>query len=202
MKPFITSFATGASIIGLAFIKEFPVWVRIILAVVGIVGAIILLVDDLKNNKVNELVCQSNAEIKSAMKALIKVQGKVCIMSRDLSWVDSEVEACIVAKSKSMLIFAQSPTEITKRLCERGVNIMYYGHLKFEPKSRFTVIRYGRYDSQVAIANTKSSIRKPFKFQHKIYETEDNNCLQDISIKTLAEDMIELCKVVCKEEDK
>jgi hypothetical protein len=198
MKPFIVSFATVASIIGLALTTSIPGWARAVIAVVGIICFIVLLADDVASKKVNERVCCSDAEIKSAMKDIIRTQGKVCIMSRDLSWVDTEVEQCILTKKGSMLIFVEGPTELTKRLHKFGVRIMYYGHLHFEPSSRFTVIKYPR-DPQVAIANTKYSVRKRRNFKHTIYETGGNNCKQDKWINSLACDMIKLCELVCEE---
>lgn len=46
-----------------------------------------------KEDNINQLICQSDDEIKEAMKKIIKMQGKICVMSRDLSWVDCEVKS-------------------------------------------------------------------------------------------------------------
>lgn len=145
----------------------------------------------------NKLVCESDDEIKEAMKKIIKMQGKICVMSRDLSWVDCEVEACILSKAPSVLIFAEKETSLTQKLQEKGVDIRYYGDLNFEPKTRFTVIRYNTNSPQVAIANTQNSIRKKGKIRHTIYQTQKNNGT-DEWINSLAIDMIQLCKSVCK----
>lgn len=152
-----------------------------------------------KEEQINELICESDEEIKSAMKKIIKMQGKVCIMSRDLSWVDAEVEACISFKSASMLIFAEKETELTERLKKCGVDLRYYGALGFEPKTRFTIIRYNANNPQVAIANTRNLIRKKGKFKHTIYQTTNESRI-DEWINSLAVDMVTLCKLVCDGE--
>ena len=149
-----------------------------------------------KEDNINQLICQSDDEIKDAMKKIIKMQGKICVMSRDLSWVDCEVKACILAKANSILIFAEKETELTKELQNGGVEMKYYGNWNFEPKTRFTVIRYNKNNPQVAIANTQYSIRKKGKVHHTIYQTQNNNGT-DEWINSLALDMIALCKSVC-----
>ena len=161
------------------------------------IGLIIYYVS--KNDETNQLVCQSDDEIKEAMKKIIKMQGKICVMSRDLSWVDCEVKACIISKAPNVLVFAEKETALTKELQEKGVEIKYYGCWDFEPKTRFTVIRYNTNTPQVAIANTQNSIRKKGKIRHTIYQTQQNNGT-DEWINSLAIDMIELCKSVCNGE--
>lgn len=149
-----------------------------------------------KEDNINQLICQSDDEIKEAMKKIIKMQGKICVMSRDLSWVDCEVKSCILAKANSVLIFAEKESELTKELQNGGVEMKYYGNWNFEPKTRFTAIRYNKNNPQVAIANTQNSIRKKGKVHHTIYQTQ-NNGGTDEWINSLALDMIDLCKSVC-----
>lgn len=127
------------------------------------------------------------------------MQGKICIMSRDLSWVDCEVRACIVSKAPNVLIFLEKETNLTNELRDNGVEIMCYGMWNFEPKTRFTIIRYNTNNPQVAIANTQNSIRKKGKIRHTIYQTQRNNGT-DEWINSLAIDMIQLCKSVCNGE--
>lgn len=149
-----------------------------------------------KDENINEVVCESDEDIKNTMKQVIKTQGKICIMSRDLSWVDLEMELCITSKASSMLIFAEKSTELTKRLSENGVEIKYYDKWQFEPKTRFTIIRYNTRNEQVVIANTQNSIHKKNKIKHTIYQTKKGN-RTDEWINSLAIDMIDLCKKVC-----
>jgi len=198
-RRIIGSLGTVASIISLAFIPNIHILIKIAIILTGIFSAATLLWGDIKANQRNEKICSSEDEVKTAMKALIKTQGKVCMMSRDLSWVDTEIEACIKEKKNSITIFVEKETELTQRLEAGGAIIRYYGSLHFEPKTRFTVIGYNRESPQVAIANTRYSIRKPGRFKHIIYETSGNNCVQDRWLTSLAVDMITLCNQVLKE---
>lgn len=190
-RKIIGSLGTVASIISLVFIQQIHIAIRAVVALLGIASAAILLWGDIKSNKENEKVCGSEEEIKAVMKSLVKTQGKIHIMSRDLSWVDSEIEGCIKDKKGNITLFVEHETELTKRLELYGANIKYYGALGFEPKTRFTVIGYNRNNPQVAIASTQHTIRKPGRFKHVIYETSGNSSL-DRSLTSLAIDMVDL----------
>ena len=197
MKRFIEIFATFASIISLATVGCIPNFVKLAIAGIGCIGFIFLIYDFYIEGKVNEVVCTSDEQIKDTMKTIIKTQGKICIVSRDLSWVDAEIEHCISIKSNSMLIFAEKPNPVTEILTQKGVEFKYYGNLKFEPKTRFTMIRYNARNPQVAIANIQNSIRKKGStIKHTIYQTEEGN-KHDAWINSLASDLIQLCNLTC-----
>ena len=98
MKRWILSISSAASILGLALGPGLPTWVRIIITVFGIVCLVFLIISEIKADRINEITCQSEDEIRSAMIKIIKSQGKVCIMSRDLSWVNPEVSDCLKKK--------------------------------------------------------------------------------------------------------
>lgn len=122
-------------------------------------------------------------------------------MSRDLTWVNGEIEDVLTSKASSVVIFAERENEVTKRLRAKGIQVYYYGKLGFEPKTRFTVIRYNRDNPQVAIANTLETVRKKGKFKHTIYETRDQGQRQDKWINSLAIDLISLCKLASKQAE-
>ena len=197
----ISALASGASIVSLAFIKDIPFFFKILLVIVGVWGTGYLIYYGIKKDKVNERVCKSDKEIKDTMKEIINSSGKVAIMSRDLSWVDAETEVCLALKKDNMLICVQQESELTRRLAKTGTKIIYYGHIGFEPISRFTIIRYNKKDCQVAIANTESSVRKQNNFRHIIYQTKSSGDRKDEWINTLAKDMISLCKLMGEEMD-
>lgn len=197
----IAALANAASIIGLATFSKNSWGVTIGIVVFAFVCLGYLIYDAYKNSLVNERICENEGEIEQAMRELIKAQGKVCIMSRDLSWVSPEIMGCLEHKHDSVTIFAQEENEITKKLCEKQVTIKYYGEYGFEPKTRFTVIRYNTARPQVAIANMEHSIRKEKKFRHVIYETTARGSQQDGWINSLAVDMVNLCNLVCKEKN-
>ena len=183
-----------ASILGLVLVKDISLSWRITVLIVGCACIVYLIYDAIKCSQKNEIVCHNDEDIANTMKKLIKTRGKICIMSRDLSWVDAEMEACIAEKKDNILIFAQKESNLTKRLISKGASVKYYGHLNFEPKTRFTIIRYNSTNPQVAIANIQNSVRRKNSFKHVIYETIDNGCQQDKWINSLALDMMELCR--------
>ena len=203
MRRAITAFASGASIISLAFVNNLPEMLKYTLLFVGIASVGFLIYSEAKEDQINEKVCHSEAEIKTVMRELVREKGRVAIMSRDLSWVDREMEHYISMKKDDALICVQKETELTKRLLEQGVNVKYYGHVGFEPVSRFTIIRYNKKDHQVAIANTQNQVngRRKRTFKHVIYQTMPNGIQQDIWINSLAKDMISLCELIGKETE-
>lgn len=201
MKRNITSIGTGASIISLAFIPGVPTWARWIIGIIGAICVGMLAYDDYKSNQPdeNEMVCTNETEIKEEMIKLIKTQGKICIMSRDLSWVEKDVMDCIINKKDSVKIFAQAENETTRKLVDAGVAVRYYGSTGFEPLTRFTILRPKKPDSQVAIAMTNSQLKKKKKktFEHIIYLTGGKHAdKRDRWITSLATDMMELCDKV------
>lgn len=194
----ICSFGTISSIISLAFASQLYVGIRILIGIGGVICLCILLYYDYKCAQINERICHTPEEIAEAMKELVKTQGKVCVVSRDLSWVTPEISACILQKKRDVLIFVQKANDTTSSLVKNGVKIKCYGN-NFEPKTRFTVVRYNRPNLQVAIANTLNTVRKKKNFTHTIYQTGGNNCYQDEWINSLAFDMITLLDSVSEE---
>ena len=200
MKRWILSISSAASILGLAFGPDFPTWLRIVITLVGIACLVLLIISEIRAENINQIICQSEDEIKNTMMKIIESQGKVCIMSRDLSWVNSEVSDCLKRRKEDLLIFAEKETELTKGLKEDGIQIRYYGDTHFEPQTRFTVVGYNKSTPQVAIARTQYAIRKHGKLNHKIYQTSSSGDERDMWINSLSLDMINLCKLVSKEK--
>ncbi len=198
MRRYVTTLAMLASIVALALIKEVPLVIGIGLIIVGVIGTADQFVEDYRKNHENIKICKNQAEIESEMKELVKAQGKICIMSRDLSWVNPEIKEQLIKKNKNVRIFAQEKSPLTEELITGGVEVYYYGGLQFEPKTRFTIIRYNRPDHQVAIAETSSALKRKW-FEHKIYETK-NESLQDRFICSLSLDLMEMCRLACKRE--
>ena len=199
VRRIISAFATVASIIGLITLPGIPFWAHLPLGLIGVFSFGYLVLDDIRKNRKNEKVYHSEAEVREAMKEIIRFQGKICVMSRDLSWVDDETIRIMKNKKDSMLVFAQNPNETTLKLEECGIQVRYYGKYEYEPKTRFTVIRYNRDNPQVAIANTEHTIRKLNGYRHSIYETQSGKDKgYDAWINSLALDLINLCELTTK----
>lgn len=194
IKQVVLACAAAASIIGLSFAPGLPMGAKILICFVGIACLIINIYFDVIRGRDNIMICHSNEEIETQMHKLIKIQGKICIMSRDLSWVNNKIEAAIIGKRDSMLIFAQHSTVLTKRLSSKGVPVFLYGESGFEPKTRFTIIRYNQTNPQIAIAKPSNNLKGKHTYNHKIYQAENVNGDTDAWLISLAMDLMELCK--------
>ena len=198
----IKAVATAASIFGLAFLDGLTALPRYIIMGIGIICFSWLLYDEYKSNRVNERVCTNQDQVNKTMEDIIKSQGKICIVSRDLSWVDENIKQSLVNKKENVLIFAQAKNDTTEQLKAEGIKVKFYGE-KYEPKTRFTAIRYNGANPQVAIAHIENTIRSrnsKRRFRHVIYETSSTGPVQDRWISSLAVDLITLCNLVSKDE--
>ena len=193
VKKIITAIASGISILSLAFVEFFSNSIKCLIVIIGVGCICFLVYSEIKDNKSNEKVCKTKDEIIETMMRLIKSDGKVAILSRDLSWVDDDVKFQMTKKADNIILCVQKENELTLELESAGVELRCYGHLDFEPVSRFTIIRYNRKDSQVAIANTESSVRNDNSFKHIIYQTSSHGNRQDEWINSLSKDLINLC---------
>lgn len=200
-KEIISAIASGASILSLAFLPELPQLARFLIGILGIACIIFLIKLAFSEKQINETVCHTNEEIRQKMKDIIKIQGKICILSRDLSWIDDDILGVLAGKRDSVLVFAEVENEITRKLVKVGVRVKYYGDTGFTPVTRFTVIRYNRDDRQVAIANTRNTIHSRSNFiTHTIYMTSGlHEDRKDRWLNSLAFDMIMLFEKVSKE---
>lgn len=201
MKNWLTAFGTSASILALGLSETIPTWTRFLIMIVGIYCLVYLIREGTEEARTNQITCHSDNEISDAMKGLIKSQGKILIMSRDLTWVDEEMAGVMRNKASSITIFAEKPNKVTRQLQEAGVIIKFYGEYGFEPKTRFTAVRYNKTHPQIAIANTENTVRKGKKFEHTIYETSDKGGKRDKMLVSLALDMIALGNLVFKEKN-
>lgn len=113
IKEVISAVATGASLVSLLSFTGLQSWARLLIMLAGIGSTCFLIYSIIKANQINEVVCESNEEIQSKMKEIIKMQGKICILSRDLSWMNSDILTTIKGKASSVLIFAENPTKET-----------------------------------------------------------------------------------------
>ncbi len=119
--------ATAASIFGLAFMDGLSALPRYIIMGVGVICFSWLLYDEYKSNCVNERVCTNQDQVNKAMEDIIKSQGKICIVSRDLSWVDENIKKSLVDKKDNVLIFAQAKNNTTEQLKAEGIKVKFYG---------------------------------------------------------------------------
>ena len=113
--------------------------------------------------------------------------GRTLIFTRDMTWVaEEEIKEVLRGKArrKELIICMPKKLDFAAELEVLGAEIIDYINLKYSPKSRFTIIRYGKLDTKMAIGKTDN------KGVHHIEEVENG-------IHTeyhLAEDLFEVLK--------
>lgn len=80
--------------------------------------------------------------------------GRVVIFSRDMSWAHDEA-VCSVLKDKAarneLTVCLERSIKLTDELRNCGATIITYGHLNHIPRSRFTIVDFGREGARVAV---------------------------------------------------
>jgi len=80
------------------------------------------------------------------------------IHTRDMSWASSEQRIVDLLRTKArndeLTICLRQRTTVTSALESLGATIVTYDKLGFVPQSRFTVVRAGREDAEVAIGRS------------------------------------------------
>ena len=81
--------------------------------------------------------------------------GQVAIFSRDLTWAtsNSEAEKTLIKKAEKgeLTIFVKDPPAITDKLKAAKAKIRQYTAKGFNPKSRFTILKYQNSGTRVMI---------------------------------------------------
>jgi hypothetical protein len=97
---------------------------------------------------------KSKKQIRDYMFSWISRGERVAIFSRDMSWVDDDdMRDLLRKKAQRHELILCLPKEIvlSRELASLGGEVHVYPELDYDPKARFTVIKVGRHDSQVAI---------------------------------------------------
>jgi hypothetical protein len=123
-----------------------------------IVASIVLVVTHLafETNaiiKSRPVLLKSEDDVKSYMSAQIKMgAGRTSILSRDLSWVDDDIEKILfeLARHSNLTIFMESENAVSARLHSAGAEIFTYKTANF-PITRFIITNEGRADARVAL---------------------------------------------------
>lgn len=188
-----------SSLISYFFIdKEWPP-LKIVLLIVGIIGALVLGYVLFLRKDDNYRKCKSKEEVNQFMKDWIRTDGVVEVLSRDLSWVDSGMQDIFAEKGEDLYLFVEKKTERIKNIIDRipKSNVIYYSDYGFQPKSRFTFIHANKDNRQMAIAIKEEET--PKKFNHEIYILNDSQF--DKKMMVLAKDLLDLLKCIGNREN-
>ena len=155
-----------------------------VLAVVGLAGLAFVETRDVLAKTPRSY--KGDQEIRDYLYSWIGTGGRVVIFTRDMTWVsDDRMVRLLSAKAEAseLTICMPEATSLTNNLAERGAQIVTYSELDFVPRSRFTIVRSGRADAEVAIGRTIDGLHTIEEFrvgEHPAF--------------ALAEDLVELAR--------
>lgn len=131
---------------------------------------------------------KNQEDIKKYMRNWIGQNGRIVILTRDMSWADDLVTKNGLrekARRNELTICQPTKTNFSTELEQLGAEIYDYSNLGFVPQSRFTFIRYNTVSSKVAIGKTDTN--------HIHYIKEHSHGEMEYF---LAEDLVNLIKAL------
>lgn len=156
---FAVQIASYASILGLYFTlvpldtpRSTLHW---IILIAGIAAAVISVLRDLRDHlRSGPKVFTDRARINEYMLQWIKSDGRTVIFSRDLSWATERLvveELRKKAAQRELIVCIEHTIALTDELAALGAKIVTYQHLGHVPRSRFTIVGFGREGARVAV---------------------------------------------------
>jgi hypothetical protein len=127
-----------------------------------------------------------SASIRTYMCRWLSAGGRAAVFSRDLSWAfEGDTKQTVLRKARSgeLVACVGRRTDEIKRLVAEGAEVLDYSSLNFEPKSRFTIIDYGKAGARIAIGIVEEG-------RHVIREYD----ARDAAILALATDLISMAR--------
>lgn len=121
-----------------------------------VLAAAVLQITDYRRTRLRTF--RDVSAIREFMFDWINSEGKILIFSNDMSWVAPEkrIKALLLSKARASELTLCLPRTIplSEELRNAGAQVRHYSELNYVPQSRFTVIRYGRQDAEVAIGRS------------------------------------------------
>lgn len=105
--------------------------------------------------KARTQVLRTDADVKSFMRSRMSLPGRTVLLSRDISWVDAEMEIMLgeLAGRGNLSIFMEKENVLGARMRNAGADIHYYEHFRFLPATRFAITNEGRADARVVMGS-------------------------------------------------
>ena len=102
--------------------------------------------------------------------------GRIAIFTRDMSWSNEKRirdKLLEKARAQELIICMPQANEFADELRRNGARIVEYSQINYTPQSRFTIVRYQRNDSKIAIGRTdengKHIIQEFGSAQHPLF---------------------------------
>jgi len=187
----LTNISSIASIIAFIFLfineeKSSISIIHYVFFITFIVAVVLMLVQAYLNRSRSY---KDEKEISQYMQKWVSKIGRTVIFTRDMSWANtSDIKAKLLEKSTSheLIICMPNKTKLAIELENAGAEVIEYKNINYTPKSRFTIIHYGRNDSKLAIGRTNQ------KGEHEISEFENGAHTQF----HLAEDLVNILREI------
>jgi hypothetical protein len=114
---------------------------------------------------------KSQKKINSYMCKWVSGGGRVAIFSRDMNWGrDDPIRGILRAKAErnELIICLERSIDLTEELEGLGAQILTYQDLNHIPRSRFTIVDYGREGARVAVGvhENKGHVIQEFRSGH------------------------------------
>ena len=147
--------AVGAALPTLLELDE-PAWLPALpITLLSLAGALVITLEVCRWRANRPTRFASDEAIRNFMFDWISQDGRVCIYTRDMSWAQHEDRIAELLTQKSergeLTLCLPQRIPLTDRLEADGARVYTYSNLDYAPVSRFTVVRGGREDAQVAI---------------------------------------------------
>lgn len=197
LTDLILNICSIASLVACAFLPGISPFFSHAIIIVSLILFSILSYRTIK--KKETFICRSEEKvIRTMYNILSKADGEIRIVSHRMSWLTNEIQNLLEMKKENVVVYMSKKTKNAIRLLRKGVTVKFYGHHHFVPTQRFTVIRYGRNNSQIAIGEGDLNATK---YRHEIFLTSNKgNDVKSRWIKAIAMDMIELLDKVSEEK--
>jgi len=154
--PLVAQFSSLAALV-MYFIPDYTklnLWV-IALMVFAILIFIYMIVSEIKENaRLSVFKINDNKNIKKYMHKWIFEGGRVAIWTRDMSWADNYETIELLsnkARHNELIICTPKQFTIMDQLIDAGAEVHLYDKIDFVPRSRFTIVQFGREGSRVAV---------------------------------------------------
>ena len=151
--------ATCASILSLYFAlqplsTDRPWWHWLLIAFAIIACFLLTLREIAAHLRSAPKTYRSPRKINSYMHKWVSSGGRVVIFSRDMSWTDDEAIRQVLmkkARRNELTVCLEHTIRLTDELRRQGARIVTSGALGHVPRSRFTIVDFGREGARVAV---------------------------------------------------
>jgi hypothetical protein len=99
-------------------------------------------------------IYRSTKRINAYMHRWVSSGGRVVIFSRDMSWAgDGAIRKLLSEKARrnELTVCLERTIPLTNELQKEGAQVVTYQHLGHVPRSRFTIVDFGREGARVAV---------------------------------------------------